>query len=246
MNAFRLIVLFLTITLGCHSNAIEPKSLTVGVEAIHYPPFWSFKHHQYSGFAKELLNLFASKNNYQLSFRPLPVNRLWLEFTSGNIDLKFPDNPSWAATKNITQPIYYSQAVAHYVDGVLVKKKNRQITLDQMSQLGIIRGFFPSNEILYSGVNILEASNMKQLYELILIDRISGIYSNIEVARHLLHHHSQPTEELVFNPSLPHTNSSYFLSSIKYPAIIVEFSNFLTIHKASIDKLKQKYNIPTD
>lgn len=116
----------------------------------------------------------------------------------------------------------------------------------QIKRVGIIRGFTPSNDILYGDTEILEATNIKQLFKLIEADRIDGVYSNILVGQHLLDDHQYPSDFVIYDPALPHSNGSYMLSSIKHPALIAEFSVFLERYKSDIDRLKSKYNLPLD
>lgn len=241
LSLFLLLILF-----GHHTYADEPKTYIVGVELINYEPLWSIKNGQYSGFSRELLDLFATKNNYRFSFRPLPINRLWVEFESGKVDLKFPDNQAWGGTQKNSIPVYYSKEVIGYVDGILVKKERLGMNSSQIKRIGIMRGFTPSNDILYSDTETLEASNIEQLFKLIEVDRIDGIYSNIVVGQHLLNDKLYPSNFVVHDPTLPHNNGSYLLSSVKHPALITEFSMFLENHKSDIDRLKLKYNIPLD
>jgi len=47
---------------------------------------------------------------------------------------------------------------------------------------------------------------------------------------------------LVFDPSLPHTKSSYKLSSAKHPEIIAEFNEFLK-NRELMKKIKSKYDL---
>lgn len=243
MHTLRLYSFLLWVIFGSHADASEPKAFTIGVESINYAPLWSIESNQYSGFARELLDLFAAKHNYRFSFRALPINRLWVEFASGKIDLKFPDNPNWGGARKSTVSVYYSKEAFSYVDGILVKKERLGMAITQVKRLGVIRGFTPSNDILYNDIEIFEATNMKQLFSLLMADRIDGIYSNILVAKHHLNENSYPADLLAYDSTLPHTDGHYVLSSVKHPALIAEFSIFLQAYKKDIDGLKRKYNI---
>ena len=70
----------------------------------------------------------------------------------------------------------HNKEVIGYVDGILVKKERLGMNSSQIKRIGIIRGFTPSNDILYSDTETLEASNIEQLFKLIEVDRIDGIY----------------------------------------------------------------------
>jgi len=72
--------------------------------------------------------------------------------------------------------------------------------------------------------------------------RIDGIYANVVVGAYQLRKMNKK-EALVFDPSLPHSDDYYFLSSIKYPQIIKRFNQFMRDNKTLIEQLKAKYKI---
>lgn len=242
----KIYLLLLFVCCGNYAYAEKERTYIVGVELLNYAPLWSIDNNQYSGFSRELLDLFALKSGYRFSFRPLPINRLWFEFSSGKIDFKFPDNHAWRGALKSSVPIYYSKEVLSYIDGILVKKERLGMNSAQIKKVGIIRGFTPSSEILYSDTETLEATNIEQLFRLIQAGRIDGIYSNILVGQHLLNDHHYPSDFIVHDTTLPHSRGSYTLSSIQHPALINEFSAFLDHNQSEINQLKLKYNIPID
>ena len=97
------------------------KDLTIGVEAVDYLPYYTGKGDQYTGFARELFDLFAKETGHRLTFRVLPVNRLFDEFLAKNskLDFKFPDHSNWQQKLKQGHSVVYSDPVVPYVDGVL-------------------------------------------------------------------------------------------------------------------------------
>ncbi len=80
------------------------------------------------------------------------------------------------------------------------------------------------------------------IIQMALAKRVDGAYSNISVMNFQLEKMNK-SGALVFDPLLPHTKSSYLLSSIRFPGIIVQFSEWLISRKDDIDRLKAKYKV---
>ena len=90
-------LLLCTLLIG-HAWAIEsPQTYRVGVEDVDYYPIFSAvpPDYLYRGYARDLLDLFASHERIHFTYVPLPVRRLNHEFRAGRLDLIFPDNPRW-------------------------------------------------------------------------------------------------------------------------------------------------------
>ncbi len=75
-----------------------------------------------------------------------------------------------------------------------------------------------------------------------LAGRIDGAYSCVSVLNYQLKKMNK-AGALVFDPDLPHTKSSYLLSSVKHPVIIARFSEWLLQHQEEIGMLQLKYNV---
>ena len=48
---------------------------------------------------------------------------------------------------------------------------------------------------------------------------------------------------LIYDPSLPHTKSDYFVSSIKHPSIIAEFDRWVELRRQRVQDIKDKYKL---
>lgn len=92
------IVLGIILSFGVLITGAFSAEYTVGVEAINYAPFYSDEGGDYSGFARDLLDLFAERQGCRFVYKPLPVKRLFSSLLNKSVDFKFPDNPDWQMT----------------------------------------------------------------------------------------------------------------------------------------------------
>jgi len=247
MNLLKFFVLFFIFIVNNNLFAQDKNEFVIGVQDFeHYLPYSQYSNKQYTGFNKELLQLFAQKKSYKFTYLAYPIKRLYRVFINKKIDFKYPDNPYWSAKIKEKSKIIYSNKVVEYIDGVMVKKSNRNIKIDELKNLGIVAGFTPFPYVEYIKVGqmkISEEFDYKTMIIKVLLERYEGIYSNIAVTKHYLNDVMHKEEDLVFNDKLPYVRSNRHLSSIKYPKIILEFNEFLKVEKIKIDELKKKYKI---
>lgn len=224
----------------------EPVELTVGVERIDYPPYGSFRHGDYEGYARDLLDSFAIENGYTIVYVPLPVKRLYQDFLETRVlDLKFPDSPDWHPGRRKGLDITYSAPACSFTDGILVKPEKLGKGMGAIKTLGILAGFKPwllDPPIAPKSIKISENASISGLLGKGLRGRVDGVYANVEAARHLLSAMDRP-DQLVLDPDLPHTTGFYRLSTIKHPRIMREFDRFLKTRSALVDSLKQKHGL---
>ncbi|ERP30926.1 substrate-binding periplasmic protein [Chitinivibrio alkaliphilus] len=221
-------------------------TLTVGVQDFHcYLPYSAYDGMIFSGFERELLDLFATKKGYYFHYTAYPIKRLDRAFVAGNIDIRIPDNPYWAPEIKSEEQVLYSAPLVSYIDGVVVQQGRDTISLNSLDTLGVVRGFTPkpylpslSEETIY----IHENSDISGLLKQVAQGRIDGAYINVAVA---YHHMKQwdPEDRLVFAQNLPFVHSTRHLSTIHTPQIIDKFNTFLEENASAIELLKEKYRV---
>ncbi len=249
MKFLKYFLIFLIFSLNntVFAKSLVKKEFIIGVQDFeHYLPYSQYLNKKYIGFNKELLLMFAQKKSYKFTFAAYPLKRLYRVFLSNKVDLKYPDNPYWNAKLKENSKIFYSDSVVEYIDGVMVKKSNRNIIIRELKRLGVVAGFTPYPYLKYEKngqIEISEEFNYKTMITKVLLERYEGIYSNIAVTKYYLNDVMHKNNELVFNTNLPYIRSDRYLSSIKYPEIIEEFNEFLEVEKTKIDELKKKYKI---
>jgi hypothetical protein len=244
--AAALLVLYILAWAFAGPARAEPVELTVGVESIDYPPYGSFLHGDYEGYARDLLDSFAIEYGYTMTYVPLPVKRLYQEFLkTRTLDLKFPDSPDWHPGWRKGLRVIYSAPVCSFTDGILVKPENLGKGMGAIKTLGILAGFKPwllDPPIDPKSVRISENASISGLLGKGLIGRVDGVYANVETARHLLSAMDR-ADELVLDPNLPHTTGFYRLSTIGRPRVLREFDRFLKDRSALVESLKRKHGL---
>lgn len=241
------IYLFTTLLTIVLATSAWAKSYLVGVEEIEYLPYWEGKGTSYSGFGKEYLEAFAKDENLQFTYVPFPVKRLYSELFEGKIDFKFPDVDYWQKDQKKGRSIHYSSGIVPFTDGVMRPGSTIGQAKEQIKRLGTVRFFTPFeylDDITAKKIILEEVNSLDSLISMMKQGRIDAIYVNIEVAKRAQAKVSTPQDKVVlFDRSLPHTNSQYSISSLKHPDIIDRFNKWMKKNEALKKKLMQKWQI---
>lgn len=222
----------------------EPqKTYTISVENLSYSPFYDTDNYgSYTGFSKDLFDLFAKKNNIKLNYQPMPVARLLKEFFNGNIDFKYPDSELWQKENRVNKNIFYSNNVVEFIDGIVMKVEYKNKDISFIKTLGTIRGF-ESGGYREKGIRINESSNIPELIDKLYQNKVDAVYFNVVVALHYINHNEQFKNKFMFKKEFPHSKEFYKLSTMKHKDVIEKFNLFLKRNEKEIKKLKQKHGI---
>jgi hypothetical protein len=237
------IAFFILLSLLINFNLAYSQEFTIGVEDLEYYPLYTNKNGNYSGFARDLFDKFASDNNIKITYKSLPIKRLFNDFITGDVDFKFPDNAFWDQDAKQGKYVIYSDPVLNYIDGVSVLNKNKGNSYQTLGTIGIINGFTAweySDGIKNGQIKLLEENSFDPLIAEAEKDRISGIYGNVAVFQYHLKTLNK-ANEMIFDSLLPFTKNSYKLSTIKYPIVINLFNNWYSANGKYIQQLKDKY-----
>ena len=247
MKKYRLVVLSLALVLVLPGLlGAQAKVFKIGVENSQYYPHYTTDNGNYQGFARDVLDAFAKSKGYVFEYKPVPVNRLFSYLINGSVDFKYPDNEFWQGDLKKNLNLVYSDPVVDYVDGVVVLAANKGKGKANLKNLGTMRGFTVweyLDDIKAGTIKLNENDDMVALINQTLIGRVDGVYSNVAVMGYLMREKVKQPAAIVYDPDLPHTKGSYKLSSIKYPAVVKEFNEFLVVNKALVKKLKDQYQI---
>lgn len=228
------------------SPLFATEEYVVGVGDYDYLPHHGLVDREYTGYAREVLDLFSQTSGYLLTYRPLPWKRVIHEYIRGDVDFVFPDNPHWDTEAKEGKDVQYSNTVVTYIDGVVVLPENKGKGISHLKILGTVRGFTSLDyydDIESGQIELSENTNFIPLLQQVLMKRVDGAYIEVSVANYYLREHLKKPGALVFDADLPHTEDSYYLSSIKYPQIIQEFNEFLTAEQDAIETLQKKYKV---
>ena len=240
------ILSFVVVILVSLSCQVQAGNYVVGVEALKYYPLYEGKGNTYKGYARELLDEFAKAKGHKLTYKAVPVKRLFGEFLAGKMDFKYPDNAKWASHMKQGHKVVYSNSTIEYIDGIMAPPGNKALSIDNFQTIGTLRGFTPwvyMDDISKGTMKLSESDNMKSLISMAESGRIQGAYFNVVVAQYFMKSTLKNAKVLVFKSDLPHSRDSFSLSSIKHPKVIDEFNAFLKENKNLVEKLKDKYQV---
>ncbi len=223
------------------------KPLVVGVEEQDYLPNYGWKDGVYLGVGADILTAFAADQGYKVTFRPLPIRRLYAETLNGAVDLKFPDSPEWGSDFKKGMQLTYSTPVLGFVDGVLVKSDRLGRDISKIRTLGTMGGFTVSNEwrsrIAAGAVDLKENSRMDQLLRQVIVDRVDGAYVSIAAALYVADKVLGQKGVLAFDSSLPFQRGNYLASSVSHPEIIQQFNHWMAEHPDQIKAIKTHWGV---
>jgi len=226
------------------------KPLIIGSENIDYFPHYGRTHtnrDEMTGFARTLLDRFAEEEGIIQRYQLMPIKRLYQTLMqTQSIDLKYPDNPTWKSEYKSQSPIYYSHPVAHYIDGLLVHPDKDGIHLNDIHQIGTVKGFTPVPYLQLindSRIRLIEFNQISDLIRAALSQRIDGAYVNIHVAAYQLREVFKGEAKLTFQPQLPYQHDYYYLSTINHPQYIDRFNAYLQRNSEAIHQLKLDHGL---
>ncbi|WP_259753984.1 substrate-binding periplasmic protein [Pseudomonas sp. GCEP-101] len=229
------------------SSSAMAQTYVVGVENLAFAPHYTTDAQgHYQGFARELLDLFASTSGITLEYRPLPVDALLPALLSGQVDLKYPDNPNWAPEQKAGKALRYSQPVTEYVDGVLVAPERLGQGVGTLKTLALVDGWTPRGyelQVQAGQIAVAPGADLRQMIHTALKKQAGGAYFNVVVATYYLDNIRAKPGALVFDPSLPHTRSAFHLSTLKQGELVERFDRFLVEHAQAVAALKARYGV---
>jgi ABC-type amino acid transport substrate-binding protein len=229
------------------SASVWSGNFTVGVEATEYLPISKGDGGSYSGYARDLLDAFAAKSGHTFTYKPLPVVRLFDEFVvQKSVDLKFPDNPYWAADAKKGVNIAYSKGLIAVTEGLMVLPANKG-KLANVSKMATLRGFTPFpylDQIKSKKIALTEVSTADAAISMGEAGRVEGVYLGVLAANYTMAEVMKKPGILVFDDKLPNSTNEFSLSSIGHPELIKQMDDFLVKEKDAVSKLKAKHKIP--
>lgn len=238
-------------TCAAHAEPEAGRVFVVGVESLQYYPLHSLdRNNEFTGFAREVLDAFARRHGYTFRYVPLPINRLYAALLrERTVDFKYPDNPKWREELRTGINLSYSDAVVTTEEGAMVLPRRRGRPLAEFKTLGTALGFtpWPYQEVIDSkAITLTTNPSFEGLLRLALAGHIDAVYVNVDVANHMLDDPLKAPGGLQFDPGLPHARSDFRLSTVRYPAVVQQFSQFLQQERGWLRQLRSRYKIGSD
>lgn len=234
----------LSLAAVCLAPSAQAADFVVGVQELDYFPMYATDASgHYVGYARELLDLFASDSAHRLEYRVLPVKRLVKDYFLGRVDFMFPDNPRWDTEAKKALRISYSAPAITFQDAVMVLPDRKG---QPLQYLGTVRGFTPWKfmaQVRGGRLTLVEATGPRNLIHMALAQRVDGVNVARQVAEFHLKDMGRPTALVADASLLPSADSEYLLSSIHHPEVIRAFDQFLQTHQVAVNALKRKYGL---
>lgn len=227
-------------------RTVTDRALVVGVEELEYYPFFAVRDGDYVGAAREILDAFARDAGYRISYRPLPIKRLVVETLNGDLDARFPDNPTWAAEAKAGRRLVYSKPVLTFTDGVMVRPSQMGRRPEDVRILATIAGFTPQPwqpRIAAGQVVMAQSPRIDGLLREAVVGHADGAYVNVEAAEHALTMGLGMPGALQYNPALPHVTAAYHLSSARHPELVARFDAWLSANAALVERVCASFAI---
>lgn len=224
--------------------------LVVGVEDFKALPYWHYDPEKklFSGFTRDFFDAFGLAYDYQITYRPLPIKRLYAELYNGKIDLKFPDNPKWGKNFKGAQEPLYSAEIVPFTDGLMTKPEKNIHRKEDLHSINAIRGMTPYlyyDDIVNNKITLLETSQLESAIRMTLADRSDAVYGNIDTILWQLNTQLHQPNSIQFNTQLPHVNDFYHASTLKNNKVIQDLNAFILANPIMIQSIKEKYHIQT-
>ena len=240
-------ILIASLALALSTTALAEQSYVIGVEQADFLPHYSGDSQgNYRGFARELFDRFAAQAGIHMTLRVMPADALLPALLAGQIDAKYPDNPSWSVQAKIGPPLHYSQPVVNYVDGVLVPPRRVGLGIDELRRLAVVDGWTPrgyEDRVRTNQVQVVSSKGLPRMVRQALLKDTDGGYYNVVVAAYYLNNLRAKPGVLVFDPGLPHTRGTFNLSSREHPELIDRFDRFLDEQRAEVAALKDEHQV---
>ena len=127
----------------------------------------------------------------------------------------------------------------------LVLPEQQQIKLENFRTLAVIHGFVPTQWLALQAqykYRMVDVPDVASALGLVLKGRLDGANIELNVAQHYLRG-IQAQDQLVIGEHLPFTQLPFLMSTLRHPALIEQFNQFLRQQKTEIDALKLQYQL---
>lgn len=227
------------------ANASEKHHFHVGVEDIYYYPVMDFTGSQHKGLLYDVMQDFGRSHDISFEFIPLPLLRFPYWFEENSIDLRLPDNTLWSEKR--TPGLHYSDTIISLCDTTVVLAKNRDILIDDVKRLGLLKGFTPAKKwqpLRKSGkVTVAKDHTVRSLTRMLLNGFVDAIDVHIATIRNELKALNLSPDIVSTAVNIPSDTVTYHLSTRHHPEIIQALNEYLTDNRDTINKMANAYGL---
>lgn len=219
----------------------------VGSQNIEYFPHYDFASPIDKGVAWAILEAFASDSGHTFTYSNMPIKRLQMEMSKGNVDFVYPDNPGWYNDITNTKEKFFSLPLTNAVTGTLVKPENVNKGISSIKRIAMPLGFTPVNWEQRIAKKLTEVTTISDTHSGLALLQL-GRVDALDLEYHVGKYYTDRLPQLgpfVLDITLPHNEIPYMLSSLKHNKVINEFNIFLQKNTHLINTIKARYGIVT-
>lgn len=210
-------------------------SLTFGVEALDYEPFYTGKGRVYNGMSQEIIDAFAKDKKHTILYNTVKIDQLYEKFLSKQVDYKYPDNPIWNKEAKTGKAIFYTAPIISTQMGLNVIADKKDI-----KKVGIVSGFTPwiiLDDVKSGKLELVEKTSMQQLVSMASKGEVDAIYGSVDV----VNFHANAINKKFSISSNFKTDTDVFHISGYNEKIINEISDWLKANTSKVTEIKNKY-----
>ncbi len=241
----RLACSLISVLVAVFSLRLHAETYVVASQNIPYYPHYEFNSELDKGYAWALLEAYSKHTGVTFEYVAMPVLRLQVEMEKGNVDLVYPDHPTWTNPVNDNKSKHYSIPLTDSLVGTFVKESRYGQEISRIRKLAIVLGFSPLywQERIESGkTKLISVADNKAALYLAQLDRADAFDMDYYVAEYLLSTLTD-VDRFVLDPNLPVTTVEFCLSTLNNPELVADISEFITQHPELISELKVKYGL---
>ncbi|NVK56865.1 MAG: hypothetical protein HWE26_14775 [Alteromonadaceae bacterium] len=229
-------------------SSLQPanaQTYIVATQNLPYYPHYDLSSPKDKGYAWALLESFAASKGIHFEYVSMPVLRLQIELAKGNVDLVYPDHPSFTNPVIDNSEKFYSVPLTETLVGTFVKSEHYGRDINDINKVAIVLGFSPlywQKRIDAGLVTLLTVADNKAAIDMVELHRADAFDMDYYVAQHMLAK-LKNINNYVLDPALPVTVTEFCVSTIKYPDLTKELSEFIADNPVFIESLKARYGI---
>jgi ABC-type amino acid transport substrate-binding protein len=227
-----------------HPIYIAAEEYVIASQNIDYYPHYAFNSAN-KGLGWAILEAYAEYSGHTFHYVSMPVLRLQKELVKGNVDLIYPDHPTWTNPITRASQKTFSLPLTTSLVGTFVRPENLGKGIDSIKKVSIVLGFSPlywQERIDANYVELITVNNSTQAMNLAVLNKTDAADGDYFVYQYLENSY-RDLIPLVFDPTLPNTVVEYRLATVHRKELIKDIDDFIKGHKTLIDDLKQLYRI---
>lgn len=238
------ILIFITIAIMLSAANVYAERYNFAISDLpYYPYFEETTDGEVKGFIPEMVRKFSQDMGLDIKIKFRPVKRYYLELVQGKTDFIIPDTENWSSEVKKGHDVFYSSPFLISIDGLLVKTEQKDAKIASIKRVGTPMGFTPwaiIDKVNSGEISLSYNPSQRGLLLQILEDRIDAAYICVSVGMYYAKHELERDERFMFAQNMPYSRDKWRLSTIKHPAMIKKFDQWLKENADWVTKKKKE------